>query len=261
MNFSTDGLVIREQKIKEGNKVVTVLTRDRGVIRAFANGTGSIKSSKNTATGLITYSCFDIFLNSKGIYTIDDAHAKDVFMPLRQDVEKMSAAQYFCELIEHLAPRDVNAEEQLRLILNSLYMIANDKRPTELVKCIFELRLMTISGYVPDLVCCRDCRCYEDDNMRFLPESGQIICGSCFAKYTNNTEHIERSFFIGKTLNNAMRHCVYSEFNKLFSFRLSDKSTFSLGNITEYYCTMRIGKEMKTLEFYKMIRNTTDDKG
>ena len=70
----------------------------------------------------------------------------------------------FHRAMDDCAASYVNAEEQLRLILNSLYMIANDKRPTELVKCIFELRLMTISGYVPDLVCCRDCRCFRQSH-------------------------------------------------------------------------------------------------
>ena len=53
------------QLIKEGDKVITILTRDKGVIRSFVNGANNIKSPKTTATGLITYSQFDVYLNSK----------------------------------------------------------------------------------------------------------------------------------------------------------------------------------------------------
>ena len=242
MNFSTDGLVIREQRIKEGDKVITILTRDKGVIRSFVNGANNIKSPKTTATGLITYSQFDVYLNSKGNYIIDDAHAKEVFMPLRQSIDKMALSQYFCELCEQVAPRDTNAEEILRLLLNSLYLLAHDKRPPELIKCIFELRLMSVSGYMPDLVGCCVCHCYEDDKMYFLPESGQLICKNC------KKENTDRSIMTGKTLTNVMRHCVYSELNKLFSFTLSDKATRALGYITENYCTIHLDKNLNTLD-------------
>lgn len=249
MKFSTDGLVIREQRIKEGDKVITLLTRDKGVIRAFVNGANNIKSPKTTATGLITYSQFDIYLSSKGTYTIDDAHAKEVFMPLRQSIDKMALTQYFCELAEQLAPRDANAEDVLRLTLNSIYMLANDKRPPDLIKSVFELRIMSVSGYMPDLVSCCRCHCYESDKMYFLPESGLLICGNC----ANDSS--EKKVFTGKSLTNAMRHCVYSEFNKLFSFTMSDKAASALGNITENYCTAHIEKKLNTLDFYKQVRN------
>lgn len=252
MNFSTDGLVIREQRIKEGDKVITILTRDKGVIRSFVNGANNIKSPKTTATGLITYSQFDIYLNSKGNYIIDDAHAKEVFMPLRQDIDKMALSQYFCELCEQFAPRDANAEGILRLTLNSLYMLAHNKLPIELIKCIFELRLMSVSGYMPDLVGCCECHIYEDDNMYFLPDSGQLICKSC------KTENTGRSILTGKTVTNVMRHCVYSELNKLFSFTLSEKSTKTLGVVTENYCTLHLDKHLNTLDFYKQIRNLSE---
>ena len=254
MNFSTDGLVIKEQMIKDGNKVITVLTRDKGVIRAFVNGVDNIRSSKATATGLVTYSQFEVYSNSKGKYVIDDVHAKDVFMPLRNDMKKLALAQYFCELSGQFAPRETNAEETLRLILNSLYMIANDKRSCEQIKCIFELRLMAVSGYMPDLVGCMECGSFEDDEMRFLPESGQMICGKCLKNDEDKT-HTQTSMFIGQTLTKAMRHCVYSEFGKLFSFRISDRAAAALGEVTEKYCTLHTDKPLRTLEFYKQVKD------
>ena len=248
MNFSTDGLVIRETKIKENDKVLTILTRDKGIIRAFANSSNGFKASKSTATGLITYSRFEFYVNAKGNCVIDDAKTKDMFINLRSDIGKLALAQYFCELAEQLAPKESNAEDFLRLLLNSIYMAANDKLPLDLLKCIYELRITSLAGYVPDLVGCRECGCFEDDGMHFLPESGQIICSNC------GEDCFEKKFFIGKTLTNVMRHCVYSELNKLFSFRLSENAVIPLGKITEKYCLMHLDKDLKTLEFYKNIK-------
>ena len=46
MKFQTDGLIIREQNIGENDKLVWVLTKSHGVLRAFAKGAKSLKSAK-----------------------------------------------------------------------------------------------------------------------------------------------------------------------------------------------------------------------
>ena len=44
MKLSTDGLIIREQQTGEDDRLVTLLTRDYGVLRAFVRGAKRIKS-------------------------------------------------------------------------------------------------------------------------------------------------------------------------------------------------------------------------
>ena len=58
------GLVIREQTIGESDRLVTLFTREYGIIKAFASGAKNIKSKKAAATSLLTYSSFTI-LNKK----------------------------------------------------------------------------------------------------------------------------------------------------------------------------------------------------
>ena len=56
MKVTTQGLIIREQVVGESDRLVTVLTRDEGVVRAFARRAKNLKDSKNAATGLLCYS-------------------------------------------------------------------------------------------------------------------------------------------------------------------------------------------------------------
>lgn len=247
MKFSTDGLVIREQNIREQDKLVTVLTRSNGVVRAFVHGAKSIKSPKSTATGLLTYSRFS-FYKGRENYIIDECSAKEVFMPLRRDVERLALAQYFCELLSELAPEDDDSEEYLRLVLNSLYFLCKGDRSPALIKSTFELRLLTISGYMPNLVCCDGCACYEHENMYFLPKTGSLVCGDCIGSYKE--QHIQTG--LGVTA--AMRHCVYSEFNKLFSYTLTDDALPVLELVSEEYLHSQVSRKFKTLEFYKSVK-------
>ena len=104
----TDGIIIREQNIGEADRIVTVLTRELGVVRAFASGARRIKSKNLSSTGLLCYSRITLF-RSKDTYRINDAEPLELFFDLRRDIEKISLAQYFCELALTLAPAEEEA--------------------------------------------------------------------------------------------------------------------------------------------------------
>ncbi|MGN0456637.1 MAG: DNA repair protein RecO [Acutalibacteraceae bacterium] len=247
MNLSTDGLIIREQNIGENSRLVTVLTRCSGVIRAFVKNAGSIKSGKGAATRLLCYSRLNIFKGRES-YIIDDAQSLEMFAPLRLDVVKMALAEYFCELSMHFFPEDMPCEEGLRLILNTLYVLSRSARPTPLVKASAELRLASICGYMPDLVCCSECKKYEDENMHFFPRSGILLCGGCL-----DTKK-EYSLRTGLGVTAAMRHSIYAPLEKLFSFSLSEDGLGLFERAAEEYLLSLTERNFKTLDFYKVIK-------
>lgn len=250
MKFSTDGLVIREQNIKEQDKVITILTRSNGVITAFVHGAKSIKSPKSAASSLLTYSRFVIFKNREH-YIIDEGNAQEVFMPLRRDVEKLALAQYFCELLSELAPQEDAAENHLRLALNALHFLSRGDRSPTVIKSAFELRLLSLSGYMPDLICCSSCGCYEHEQMNFIPETGILLCGDCVEACNH------QRILTGLGVTHALRHCIYSDFKKLFAFNLSEESLTMLEYAIEKYISLHINRNFKTLNFYKQIKNFT----
>ena len=247
MNLSTDGLIIKEQNIGENSRLVTVLSKDFGVIRAFVKNAGSLKSPKSAATRLLCYSRLNIFKGRES-YIIDDAQSIEIFMPLRNDVVKMSLAQYFCELSIHFFPEQSPCGEGLRLILNALYVLSKGARPNEQIKAVTEMRLASLCGYMPDLVCCNECKKYEDEHMRFYPLSGILLCGNCIE------EKKEYSVLTGLGATAALRHSIYSVPEKLFSFTLSEESINSFARAAEDYLLNIAERGFQTLNFYKTIK-------
>lgn len=249
MKFNTDGLIIYESPLGEKDRIVTVLTRTHGVIRGFVRNATNIKSSKSAATRLLCYSDISVY-ESKDKYIIDSAESKEMFIPLRNDVVKMSLAQYFCQLCFELCPTEVTADEFLQLMLNSLFILCRGDKPCDLVKSVFELRLLSLAGYMPDLLCCSDCGKFEDKNMYFIPHKSTIMCGEC------NKKEGYKSIKTGLGITAAMRHAIYAEPKKIFSFNLSSESLKRLSNITEEYLKEKIGKSLPTLEFYKVMSSS-----
>ncbi len=245
MRTNTDGLILKEQNIGEKDKLVTVLTRHNGLVRAFVRGAKSVNNRKNSSTGMFCFSKLCLY-KTKESYIIDEAEPIELFFELRNDLEKLSLAQYFSELVITLVQEDEPAEEYLRLILNSLYFLAKGKMPIEQVKAITELRLMCIAGYMPNLVACDRCGEYETDTMYFDVEDGLLYCENCMSD--------SMLFPLDIGLIKALRHIAFSDFEKIYSFKMEEQALPDLSYITEKYLLSKLQRNFKTLEFYKSIQ-------
>ena len=246
MKFQTDGLIIKEQNIGEQDKLVYALTKSHGVIKAFVRGAKNIKNQKCAPSSLLSYSRLT-FYKSRESYIIGDARILRIFSKLRGDVKKTCLAQYFCELALTICPREQPAEKFLSLMLNSLYLISEGKRSEELVKPCFEMRLAAMAGYLPNLVMCRECGVYAAEEMYFSPRTGEIECASCHGIKADGMIKLSEAALT------ALRHTVYSDDDKLFSFTLSEEGLRMLNAASESYLQYRFEKEFKTLNFYKAI--------
>ena len=245
MTYDTDALVIKAQNTGETDRLVTLLTRKYGVIRAFANGARSPKNKNASATSLLCYADFTITKTAKGICIVKESTPKEVFFSLRSDIIRLSLAQYFAELSGELAPREESADEFLSLLLNAVYLVSDSKKPLQLLKAATELRMLSLAGYMPSLLGCASCGTFETEEMRFCTRSGKLFCADCtppesFVPVPNSVVH-------------AMRHICLSDPGKLFSFRLSDENLLLLCDLSERYLLAMTGKRFATLQFYKTM--------
>ena len=246
MGVNVKGLILKEQNIGENDKLVTVLTDSLGVLRAFVRGAKKLSSKKQSATGLLCYSKLSLY-KTKDSYIIEEAESIESFFGLRNDIEKLSLAQYFCELALTICPREQKADSFLSLVLNSLYLLSENKRSADLIKPCLEMRLASMAGYMPDLRMCRECGEYITPLMYFLPRIGALECADC------RTDVSEPAIALNEGTLTALRHTVYADDDKLFSFALPKDDLVVLNAASESYLKYRFEKDFKTLIFYKTI--------
>ena len=243
--FTTEALVIREQKIGESDRLVTLFTRENGLLRAFASGAKSIKSKRGAATALLTYGSFTI-QKRKDTFRITEASPIRVFFGAGSDIKILTLAQYFCELSEVFVSSGVSDGEFLRLILNSLHFLTVEKRCPSLIKALTELRAASISGYSPNLIACDTCGRFEDDVMVFDLSEGMLYC-------KEHKEGAKTPVTVDATLLSAMRHILYSDFSKLYGFTIPDEAADRLSEITGRYLTLQTEHRFTALEFYNSL--------
>ena len=244
IKITAPGLVIREQSVGESDRLITVLTARYGLVRAFSRGAKKTKSKKLAATALLAYSDFTV-VKTRDAYSVEDALVKEVFFELRNDVEKTSLAQYFCELANEFCEEEFESEEILRLFLNALWLLKGDKKAPSFIKAVTELRLMTLSGYMPALVGCDNCGEYESEYMCFSPENGKLYCKDC--------SPVGNIHYLSASVVQAMRYVSLSDFEKIFSFTLNDESLGSFCEICEFYLLNKTQRKFKTLDFYRVL--------
>ena len=244
MHIETDGLVIKEQKIGENDRLITVLTSSHGLIRAFVRRANAAKSNMLACTQLLSYSDF-VFYQGKKSWSVNSATPKASFFKLNEDLEAMSTAFYLAELFGELAPENDSAEGLLKLLLNSLYLMAEKKRPPLQVKAAAELRALSDAGYMPNLVACEHCGTYETNPMVFNPASGLLLCKDCGGP----ADGMQLSL----SAVTAMRFICYSEEKKIFNFSLSDEALMELSQAAEQFALQQTGRTYRTLDFLKTI--------
>lgn len=123
----TPGLVLKETRYKESDRIITLLTPGLGVISASAQSSLRLKSKLFSACGLFCYSEF-VLVPGRNMYTVREADVKNVFHGISSSIEGMSLAMYMAEMASALSPTGDEAE-RTEASLNCFYMIS-EKRPT-----------------------------------------------------------------------------------------------------------------------------------
>ena len=118
-----------------------------------------------------------------------------------------------------------------------------------IVKSAFELKLLSLAGYMPGLDGCRLCGAPGGRAIAFDPLRGDFVCAECAAG-------------LGLPLNSsgaalaAMRYIVSAEPKRVFSFRLPDAQLAVLSGLTEKYVEQQLERRPATLDFYDVIGRT-----
>lgn len=241
--FVTCGLVLRETVTRDADKILTVLTPDRGRLSVIARGARRKGSRVAAACQLLAYS--EMTLYEKGRWTmLDAADTIELFDGLRQDLTALSLAAYFAELTE--AVSDGSGGDVLPLLLNALYALSALKKPPQLVKPAFQFRLMALAGYEPMADGCALCGAPEPENPMLDVVHGVVHCGKCREKGGLSLPLTASGLA-------ALRYVLYGDPRRLYSFSLPPEGLRALNHAADAYVSAQLERSFRTLDYYKTI--------
>ncbi|HHX72382.1 MAG TPA: DNA repair protein RecO [Clostridiales bacterium] len=249
MKIALKGLVLRETKYKEADKILTVLTSDRGCISLRARGV--LRKNSRIAPGcqLFTYTEFTVF-SAAGIAMVDEADPMEMFLGLRQDLKKLALAAYIADVLCQLSDEDSANGALLRLALNSFYALSALSHPAELVRGAFEFRAMVESGFAPDLSACSVCHNEPEGALLHLT-SGVLTCLSC----RRSTPEMNAGIALpcSPEVLALLRYFAGAPLSRLLSVSYDPKVLPDLVGVTESYMATQMEKSFATLDYYKSL--------
>lgn len=247
MFHTTRALVLREVRYKEADRILTLFTDSDGKITAKARGALQKSSRTAAATQQLTYAEMTLFGN-RGKWTVNEASLIEPFMGLRTDIERFALGSYFAECMEAFSAEDQPDAALLQLGLNCLFSLSQGKQDPLLVKAAFELRLMAIAGYEPDLQGCCVCGKENPEDPVLCLEDGGVCCRSCR----------KASLGAGAELNDAaltaFRFVLAAPPRQMLSFRLEGTSLSLFAEAAERYLLLHAERGFSTLDYWKKIK-------
>ena len=236
---------MRVTPYNDTDALLSVLTPEHGRLTVKARGLRRKSSPLIAPCQLLSFAEFTLF-EYRNMYTINEAHAIELFSPLRKDLQKLSLGSYFAQAAETMSQEDLPNPELLSLVLNCLFALAKLNLPEIMVKAVFELRSACLSGYTPDLYGCYRCGCDNPD--RFDISEGRLECVACRDPASTGLR-----MPVTPGVLDAMRYICSCDSKKLFSFHASAETLEVLSYITESYLSTQLERGFSALDFYKSL--------
>jgi DNA repair protein RecO (recombination protein O) len=156
--YRDDGIVLRTQKLGEADRIITILGRTTGRVRAVAKGVRRTKSRFGARLEPFTH--VDLMLHpGRSLDVITQAEViRPYGEPLAADYPRYTAGVAMLETAERFTPMEKEpALRQLLLLIGGLRSLGESEHDSRLILDAFLLRSLAVAGYAPALEECARC--------------------------------------------------------------------------------------------------------
>ncbi|MFC7545370.1 DNA repair protein RecO [Plantactinospora sp. GCM10030261] len=183
--YRDDAVVLRVQKLGESDRIITLLTRRHGRLRAVARGVRRTMSKFGARLEPFGHVDLQLAGDPEGnigssLHTVSQVEGIDLYgKRFLDDYPRYTAASAIAETAERLTP--VEREPALRLFLltlGALRSLAEGGHASTLVLDAYLLRGMALAGWSPALVACAVCGTPGRHGAFSVPAGGSV-CPDC----------------------------------------------------------------------------------
>ncbi|MGP9693125.1 DNA repair protein RecO [Brachybacterium sp. AOP25-B2-12] len=177
--YRDDAIVLRTHPLGEADRIITLLTRRHGKVRAVAKGvrrTGSRFGARLEPFGLV-----DVQLHTgRSLHTVTQVVGIEAFATgISADYSRYTAASAMLETTDRLTDDVVDpSARQFLLLVGALRTAAEGRVPADQVLDAFLLRTLAYAGWAPDLSTCALCGA-EGPHHAYDVAAGGLVCSAC----------------------------------------------------------------------------------
>ena len=176
--YKTPAVVLRQRRLGDVDKIITLYTANYGKLDAVAKGVRRMKSRLAGYVEPLGHGSY-LLAHGRNLDIITQAQSIETFRALRDDLGRLSRALYVAELVDRGTEERSENFALYRLLLDALRRLSQ-RDDLDLVVRFFEMALLDQFGYRPELRQCIVCRrALEEETNAWAPGSGGIVCPRC----------------------------------------------------------------------------------
>lgn len=249
--FNTDAIVLRHSDLGEADRLLWLLTPQRGVLRATARGARKPGSKLGGHLDLLCHVRLSM-REGRELHSVSQADTLDAYRPMRLDIGRLSRGLYMSELAQRVSVEDVPAPAVFRLLVNALEWLATTDAPDTLVRW-FALRLLTITGFKPEFGACAECGdVLEPADHVFSSERGGILCPVCRSQGSD----VLHPASMGSI--KVLRHLARSDFPAAASLNIGEEERRQIERILRAHTGTVLDRGVRSTAFLDEVREWPD---
>ena len=243
--YRTQAIVIGHSEFGEADRMIKLFTLEKGKITAVAKGIRKIRSRK--AGHLEPFTQVDLFLaRGRNLDIITQAETVDAHIGLRNDLERVAFAAYVLEVLDRFTYEEGKNASMYKLLANTLSRLENQSN-LETVGHFYEIRILDLLGFRPQLFECIDCgEKVLDQDQFFSPLAGGIACLKCGGVRPE-------AWAINKDVLRYLRHLQRSKWGVVEELVIPEKVEAGLSDLIERYLTYLLERKLNTPEFLREV--------
>ena len=246
--YKAQAIVLRQRKLGEADKIVTLYTAHDGKVDAVAKG---VRRTKSRLAGHLEPLTLGSYLLAEGrdLDIVTQAETVDAFPQLREDLERLSRGIYCAELVDKLTPDRHEGTPIFRLLQQTLTLL-DASSAYELAVRRFELRLLDELGYKPSLSTCAVCDGrLEPQTNYWSAAAGGVVCPTC----EGDSLHLSP---LGLNALKMLRLLARAPFEDVARVRTSATLSAELEACLGDYVRYVMEREVRSARFVETLRHT-----
>jgi len=245
--YQTEAIVLRRSDFGEADRLLTVLTPERGKLRLIAKGARKQSSRKSGHVELFSHGRYLVAIGHE-LDIITQAETIEPYIQLHEDLLRATYAYYIAELTDAFtADRDEN-RPLFDLLKNALGWLAT-AGDLALVARYYELHLLGLAGYQPQLFICGGChKSIEPGTNYFSAAQGSVYCADCGQDRPDATE-------VSTSALRVLRFLQTRDWETCRQLRLSTDTHTEIEHLLLHYITHHLERRLKSPDLVERMRS------
>lgn len=244
--FRSEAIVLRRTDFGEADRLLTLYTRELGKIRAVAKGARKPQSRKTGHVELFMRTQF-MFAQGRDLPLVTQAELVDAYRALREDLVRTTYASYGVELLDQLTPDEERNTRLYDLLAAALSWFNSTDNLLGAAR-YYELRLLTLAGFQPQLFHCVRCQePIQEQDQFFSAELGGLLCPNCH-------EVDRRAKPISAAATKVLRYMQTRDWKTVQTLSLKRSLHSELEDLMHVYLVYHLERKLKSVDFLHQLR-------